>query len=417
MPNAREDPTSGDHVVAVSAGSSHTVALLNTGHTLAWGNGEDGQLGMGDPQPRLVPTIVPALTGKGITAVYSGAEHTVAHCPAQKLVYSWGWGDFGRLGHGHSNDVFVPLQISSLSGIAIKRVACGDNHTMAITANGTLFAFGRNQNGQLGLGHTEDVLTPTIVENLKDTRVGDVSCGAEHTVACSGDGTAIYAWGWGRYGNLGNGDREDRHVPTKAEGLPENVTVESVACGWRHSVAVCKGGAVYTFGWAKYGQLGHGDRIDCLRPKLLEAIKNVTFVAGGWRHTAALCEDGLVYTWGWNKFGQLGLGDDEDRDVPCLVAMSERTPVLSVKCGWRHTVALTRCHKVFSWGRGVDGQLGHGATDDALLPRELEVLSAPRLRVQDLPAGPVAAVDQEVDAMDQGYAVVPEDPSAKRQKV
>lgn len=76
-------------------------------------------------------------------------------------------GDFGRLGHGDSNDVFMPQQIAFFSGMPIKQVACGDTHTLAITDDGALYSFGRNQNGQLGHGNTSDVLSPKLVEGLK----------------------------------------------------------------------------------------------------------------------------------------------------------------------------------------------------------------------------------------------------------
>lgn len=76
-------------------------------------------------------------------------------------------GDFGRLGHGDCNDVFIPQPIRALSGRSIVKVACGDTHTLAVTAEGELFSFGRNQNGQLGLGTTNDALLPQLVESLK----------------------------------------------------------------------------------------------------------------------------------------------------------------------------------------------------------------------------------------------------------
>lgn len=87
--------------------------------------------------------------------------------------------------------------------------------------------------------------------------VTSVAAGAEHSVVATAQGE-VYAWGWGRYGNLGDGERHDRHTPTAVLGL-DGVHVAKVACGWRHSAAVSDNGRLYTFGWSKYGQLGHGD--------------------------------------------------------------------------------------------------------------------------------------------------------------
>lgn len=83
------------------------------------------------------------------------------------LRYPANRGDFGRLGHGDTNDVFLPMPISTFSGVQIKEVACGDTHTLVVTAQGDLYSFGRNQNGQLGLGHTDDTFTPTMVDAFK----------------------------------------------------------------------------------------------------------------------------------------------------------------------------------------------------------------------------------------------------------
>ena len=80
-------------------------------------------------------------------------------------VYSWGWGDFGRLGHGHPNDVFIPQFVKGLAGVNVKSIACGDCHTLALSSDGKIFAFGRNQDGQLGLGKSEDCLLPQKVKS------------------------------------------------------------------------------------------------------------------------------------------------------------------------------------------------------------------------------------------------------------
>lgn len=117
-------------------------------------------------------------------------------------------GDFGRLGQGHTDDLVVPRAIASLSGRAVRSLACGDMHTAVLLQDGSLLTFGRNQNGQLGLGTREDRLEPASVDELAGTRIVGVSCGAEHTVCVSDEGRA-YAWGWGRYGNLGLGSSAD----------------------------------------------------------------------------------------------------------------------------------------------------------------------------------------------------------------
>lgn len=246
-------------MTCIACGSSHSLALIRADKdlTVSWGRGEDGQLGHGDAEERLKPQGIYGLVNKGITSVHCGAEYSVAVSKTHNQIYSWGWGDFGRLGHGECKDVFIPTPITSLSGKVVASVSCGDTHTLVATEAGELFSFGRNQNGQLGYGNLNDSLLPQQVTALADQRVVRVACGAEHSV-CSTDTGEVYAWGWGRYGNIGDGHRQDRHVPTQVQGLAA-VKIEQVACGWRHNLAVDDTGALYTWGWSKYGQLGHGD--------------------------------------------------------------------------------------------------------------------------------------------------------------
>lgn len=121
-------------------------------------------------------------------------------------------GDFGRLGHGDALDVFIPRPVSALAGQRVAAVACGDTHTLVLLDQGKLLAFGRGQNGQLGLGRREDSLAPQEVTTLSGSEVVGIACGAEHSLCVTATGKA-YAWGWGRYGNLGSGTNHDQCAP------------------------------------------------------------------------------------------------------------------------------------------------------------------------------------------------------------
>ncbi|KAK6259177.1 hypothetical protein SCA6_013651 [Theobroma cacao] len=375
-------------ILFISAGASHSVALLSGNVVCSWGRGEDGQLGHGDAEDRLSPTQLSALDGHEIISVICGADHTTAYSLSRGEVYSWGWGDFGRLGHGNSSDVFTPQPIKALHGLTIKQIACGDSHCLAVTMEGEVLSWGRNQNGQLGLGTTEDSLVPQKIQAFQGVSIKMVAAGAEHTAAVSGDG-ALYGWGWGRYGNLGLGDRNDRLVPEKVSTLNlQGEKMDMVACGWRHTISVSVTGGLYTYGWSKYGQLGHGDFKDHLVPHKVEALADsfIKQISGGWRHTMALTSGGNLYGWGWNKFGQVGVGDNDDHCSPVQVKFPHEQAhsrycsfqilkVLQVSCGWRHTLAISEEQNVFSWGRGTNGQLGHGESKDCNVPKIIEALS------------------------------------------
>ncbi|KAJ4838177.1 Ultraviolet-B receptor uvr8 [Turnera subulata] len=259
-------------ILLISAGASHSVALLSGNVICSWGRGEDGQLGHGDAEDRLSPTQLGTLDGHQIVSITCGADHTTAYSDSLLQVYSWGWGDFGRLGHGNSSDLFIPQPIKALQGVRIRQIACGDSHCLAVTLDGEVQSWGRNQNGQLGLGTTEDSLVPQRIQAFQGVRIKMVAAGAEHTAAVTESGE-LYGWGWGRYGNLGLGDRNDRLVPEKVS-FTHGEKMVIVACGWRHTIAVSSAGGLYTYGWSKYGQLGHGDFEDHLTPYKLEALRD-----------------------------------------------------------------------------------------------------------------------------------------------
>ncbi|XP_077224913.1 ultraviolet-B receptor UVR8-like [Tasmannia lanceolata] len=362
-------------VVVISAGASHSVALLSGNVVCSWGRGEDGQLGHGDAEDRLLPTLISLLDGLDIVSITCGADHTTAYSESQMQVYSWGWGDFGRLGHGNSSDLFTPQPIKAFQGLKIKQIACGDSHCLAVTMEGEVQSWGRNQNGQLGLGTTEDSLVPQKIRAFQGIPIKMIAAGAEHTVAVTENGE-LYGWGWGRYGNLGLGDRNDRKIPEKVCAVDGEKMV-LVACGWRHTISVSSCGSLYTYGWSKYGQLGHGNFEDHLVPHQLEALRNnyVSQISGGWRHSMALTSEGKLYGWGWNKFGQIGVGDNVDHCSPVQVKFPNEQIIVQVSCGWRHTLAVAEGQNIYSWGRGTSGQLGHGDSIDRNTPEVIEALS------------------------------------------
>ncbi|XP_058735597.1 ultraviolet-B receptor UVR8-like isoform X3 [Vicia villosa] len=391
------------HVLLISAGASHTVALLSGNVVCSWGRGEDGQLGHGDTDDRLLPTKLSAFDGQDIVSVTCGADYTVARSDSSKNVYSWGWGDFGRLGHGDHSDLFIPHPIGALQGLKIKQIACGDCHCLAVTMESKVLSWGRNQNGELGLGTTEDSLVPQKVLAFEGIRIKMVAAGAEHSVAITEDGD-LYGWGWGRYGNLGLGDKNDRLIPEKVNIV--GVKIGMVSCGWRHTISVSSSGELYTHGWSKYGQLGHGDFEDHLVPRKVQALsdKFISQVSGGWRHSMALTSSGQLFGWGWNKFGQIGIGNNFDCCSPMLVNF----PRAQISCGWRHTVAVTNLANVYSWGRGTNGQLGHGDTIDRNVPIIIDAFSADGCNGKRIESSKyTSSAGKAFASLSERYAVVP----------
>ena len=158
----------------------------------------------------------------------------------------------------------------------------------------------------------------------------------------------LYSWGWGVYGQLGHGDVNGRLAPTVVAAL-DGASISQLACGYRHSMVVCSNlGArvVFAWGWGRHGQLGTGGWSDELLPQQVNGLPSsgsLTLRLGG-KHSLAVCGDGRVYTWGRDDDGQLGHGAQGARCVPTRVdalrSSSLAFEVVDASCGWSHTALL-----------------------------------------------------------------------------
>jgi RCC1 and BTB domain-containing protein len=213
--------------------------------------------------------------------------------------------------------------------------------------------------GQLGHGNTESQLTPKKVEALANEVIVDVACGEYHTCAVTSTGK-ILTWGHG----IETGHDEDSifMLPRLLQDLSSKGVV-SVSANRSHTACVTKDGEWFTWGDGRYGQLGHGDETsEQCTPKRVEALVgvNVTMVSCGWYHTAVCTEDGRMHTFGKGEQGQLGHGDRESKYSPTPVLTFEGKHITQVQCGSGYTMALTSTSHVFTWGDGEYGVLGHG---------------------------------------------------------
>ncbi len=353
----------------VSAGAGHTVALKSDGTVLTWGYNEFGQLGDETTASSGVPAQVKNLGG--VIAVAAGENHTVA-LKSDKTIWSWGSGSYGQLGNGFYADSRIPVQISAFSGV-IAAISAG-YHTVALGEDGTVWAWGWNWYGQLGDGTTSDSNTPVQVKDFKD--VAAVSVGYGHTVALKKDGT-VWTWGYNRKGQLGNGtsDEGSHPVPTQVKNLSD---VTAIAAGREHTVALKKDGTVWAWGYGSWGQLGDGNTADKSVPvQVIEDIDpttgkparyfgDVTAIAGGVNHTVALKKDGTVWAWGYNSNGELGDGSNEQRTIPVQVKDIGNVTAITTKSS--HTAALKKDGTVWTWGWNGYGQLGDGGTANSKVP-------------------------------------------------
>ncbi|KAM6220950.1 E3 ISG15--protein ligase HERC5 [Rhynchocyon petersi] len=199
----------------------------------------------------------------------------------------------------------------------IIQVACGDYHSLALSKGGELLAWGQNSHGQLGVGGIgHSISTPQTVVHLTGVPVAQISAGEAHSMALSISGN-IYSWGRNDLGQLGLGHTDSKDFPSLIEELDKEV--EFLTCGGSHTVLLTKDGRVFTFGAGKYGQLGHDSTQNELRPRLVTALfgNRVTQIACGRYHTLAYVSDlGKVFSFGCGSEGQLGNGGTHNQLIP-----------------------------------------------------------------------------------------------------
>ncbi|XP_067850559.1 probable E3 ubiquitin-protein ligase HERC4 isoform X2 [Heptranchias perlo] len=219
--------------------------------------------------------------------------------------------------------IVKPQIFKSLSETNIIQVACGNNHSLALSKDGRLFAWGQNTYGQLGLG-TEDLsqCNPQCVKSLTGVPVAQITAGGEHSFAMSLSGT-VFGWGRNNHGQLGLNDTEDKHNPNYVKLLECKKTIH-VSCGEEHTAVLTKDGLVFTFGAGSYGQLGHNSTKDEIKPRFVAELfgNKVSQIACGSYHTLVfVASSGKIYSFGRGEKGQLGNGRTSDQLVPLPVTV------------------------------------------------------------------------------------------------
>ncbi|XP_075506181.1 PH, RCC1 and FYVE domains-containing protein 1-like isoform X1 [Primulina tabacum] len=367
LPKALESAVVLD-VQNVACGGRHAVLVTKQGEIFSWGEELGGRLGHGVDSDVLHPKLIDTLSNTNIELVACGENHSCAVTLSGDL-YTWGDGRFGILGHGNEVSHWVPKRVNGpLEGIHVSSVSCGPWHTAVVTSAGQLFTFGDGTFGVLGHGNRLGVSKPREVESLKGLRTVRAACGVWHTSAvvevmvensnssnCSSG--KLFTWGDGDKGRLGHGNKEARLVPTCVTALVEPNFCQ-VACGHSLTVALTTSGHVYTMGSPVYGQLGRpqadGKLPARVEGKLLKS--HVEEIACGAYHVAVLTSRTEVYSWGKGANGRLGHGDTDDKNSPTLVDSLKDKQVKSISCGTNFTTAIC-LHK---WVSGIDQSMCSG---------------------------------------------------------
>ncbi len=349
-------------VARLEVGEKTACALTTSGAILCWGDNAYGQVGCGTPLRRETPATVTGLASRA-TALEAGWAHTCAILADGDLV-CWGDNAHGQLGDGTATARATPVRVRPLP-FRTRVVAPGRDHTCALGADGAVRCWGKNTEGQLGDTTAQPAKFPAVVVGL-DADVAGLCAGLEHACAVKTDGT-LWCWGQNDDGQLGLGDYKNRLAPARV-GLEGEV--QAVSCGHQHTCALKKDRSTWCWGQNAYGQLGDGAKANRNQPTRTALFFQPASLHAGGRHSCAVRPDRQLFCWGFNFYGQLGDGTTEDRAAPTVLT-ALGAGVVSVAPAESHACAVKSDGTLWCWGKNDDGRVGDGTTNRRALPFSL----------------------------------------------
>ncbi|KAL1567299.1 ultraviolet-B receptor UVR8 [Salvia divinorum] len=371
-------------VCGVAAGPYHSLAFTSDGHVWAWGRNNESQLGRGPLSPRETwskPQKVEGLDKVMVRAAFASGVVSAA-IGDDGALWVWGKSKRGQLGLGnHVTEAVLPARVESLLGQEIVKVSLGWGHVLALTKHGKLFGWGYYADCRLGrIGRSLEaspldsisekvilssenkskmieaaeklvseameketdmpiIWEPTLIEEVSDAEVVDITCGLDHSLILCRDGTLL-SGGSNAYGQLG---QVTGYLGLHSVDL--GLQPICVASGLGHSLAICNaedGPTIVTWGWNHSSQLGRDGTENI--PLVIDSLAGEmpVSVSGGRVHSIAVTEKREVWSWGCGRNGRLGLGSSADEAEPMLVEYLEGSDVLQAVAGFDHNLVLVR---------------------------------------------------------------------------
>ena len=351
--------TSVDPTGRVALGDSHTCAISNVNKVWCWGDNSSYQLGVGSggsvPSDSAVPIETNALGGGRIAKkIAAGSVHTCA-LATDGTVWCWGDNGFGQIGVG-AGTYAQPTRVTLATTASM--IAAGGNSTCAVLSDNRVQCWGKNQYGQLGIntdGTTET--SPQFVSHIPDWFVvANIEMGANHTCAISAAGAA---WCWGYYldGRLGTSQSSNVVVPAATSSLAG--TAVTVSAGGAHTCVVLANGTLTCFGKNNNGQIGQSlSTVSSSSPMTVTLSGAASAVSIGFDFTCAAMTSGGVECFGANGFGQVGNGSTSTRVLNPTSVLGINGSVGDVIVGLNHACAIKSLGQLVCWGNNDFGKTG-----------------------------------------------------------
>ena len=298
-------------ITAVAAGNGFSVALKSDGTIWAWGDNTYGQLGDGTTTARLTPVQVTGLTGTFV-AISAGGSHALA-VKSDGRLWAWGNNSSGQLGDNSTDVRHTPVEVFS----NIKYVSAGFDHTMVLDINGSVWTWGNNSNGQLGNATQTNSSAPVLAVPGGSVRIAAGNkCSVVLRYTTSHLTGSIVTWGKNSDGQLGIGTTTDSYSPLTISNFAD---IANVSAGNNHLVVAKNDGTVWAWGNNSSGQLGNNSNVASTSPIQTSMVTGIVHLSAGSGDTVAYKNDGTVWAWGDNTYGQLGDGSTTARWTPVQV--------------------------------------------------------------------------------------------------
>ncbi|WP_176694630.1 RCC1 domain-containing protein [Bifidobacterium polysaccharolyticum] len=389
-----------NQVSAATIPLGFSVGVASDGNAYAWGYNQHGQLGQGSPSstPQKTPVKVPlpdgVASGFTYTQVAAGGFHVLA-VGSDGIVYAWGANDQGQLGNGSKDTQShpKPQPVKDADGQPFKavQISAGTSDSAAIDPQGRVYTWGSERYAASSCGPARP--TPTLAKDPDGSSQGlhavQVSVNWGFIMALGTDGS-VYTWGYNNYGQLGNGQSTGEGNTTYAadparvpdpKDASKAFKAAQISAGGYHALAISQDGTLWAWGWNKYGQLGDGTTTNRPKPKQVGNPTNssqpfqVAQISAGMIHSLAVDENGTAWGWGWNVYGQLGDGTSSSRLTPTRVSPpagqgsgGAGLATSRISAGDFHSMAIGRDGNAYAWGDNQYGQLGNGSATQSSTP-------------------------------------------------
>lgn len=360
------------HSQTIDCGSNSDLVVCQNSTAQAWGNNTSGQLGYGS-----------AATYSNVPVACSNLSNVVSVCggwsanyavKSDGTVWSWGNNSSGQLGIGSTTNSNIPVQIQGLNNVI--QISAGWKHAIVLKNDGTVWAWGENYSYQLGNGTSTSSLVPVQVSTLSN--IVKIAAGDKHNLALADDGT-IWVWGTNGIGQYGNGVFTSQSTPIHLTSINN---VIDIGAGYEHSIVLKNDGTVWNWGAGGFGQLGNGTTNFSNVPVQVSGLSDIAMVATtSGNFNLVIKNDGTCWSWGSNSSGQLGNGTSTSSSIP--VQINGLSDIVEISGGFEHSMAKKADGKIYTWGFGATGQIGNGANQPSNIPVMLTNVCSALLEINE----------------------------------